>query len=234
MSITQRQEKLLNTLVKDYIEEVNPVSSEYLKDKYNLGVCSATVRGEMQKLTKKGYLKQPHTSSGRVPTNKAYRFFVDSFLEKGSEEYDCPQFEELKKMEDDIFRFAELTTRILASRSCGLVISCLLKEGLLWEDGWEEIFRTPEFEDKSFRNIFIKEAKSLEKSINELCELPDSINIYIGREKSVLGSQDLSLMVAKSRFSDKGEGMLAVLGPNRMAYDKNIRVINSLIKIMEE
>ncbi len=80
MVITERQSKILNTLIQEYINTANPVGSEFLVEKHNFKVCPATLRNEMQKLTESGYLCQPHTSAGRVPTNKGYRFFVDSFL----------------------------------------------------------------------------------------------------------------------------------------------------------
>lgn len=233
MSLTKRQERLLNTLVKDYINTAKPVGSKHLQRRYDLDICPATVRGEMQELTKKGYLKQPHTSSGRVPSNKGYRFFVDSFSESDSKDAPCSRFRELKKAEQDVFRFAELTTRFLASSSCNLVMSCLLERGLVWEDGWEEIFHIPEFEERSFRNIFVKEAKSLAEKFEDI-SLSDKIDVFIGREKSVLSSKDVSLIITKSYFPDKEEGVIAVLGPNRMAYDRNIKIIKSLVDLFED
>ncbi len=234
MNLTERQEKLLNTLIKDYINTAKPISSKHLQKRYDLDVCSATVRGEMQKLTKEGYLTQPHTSSGRVPTNKGYRFFVDSFLEEDSRGNSCPSLKELREAEKDIFRFAELITKTLADNSCNLVMSCLLKKGLVWEDGWEEIFQIPEFEEKSFRDSFVKEVKSLEKKFEELSDLPNEVSVYIGREESMLNSKDVSLIITKGRFPDQEEGMIAVLGPNRMPYDRNISTMNSLITLFED
>ncbi len=224
----------MNTLIKEYISTAKPVGSKHLQKSYDLDVCPATVRGEMQKLTKEGYLKQPHTSSGRVPTNKGYRFFVDSFSDSNfQDDAPCLQFKQPKGAEQDVFRFAELTTRFLASSSCGLVMSCLLKRGLVWEDGWEEIFHIPEFEEKSFRNIFVREAKSLTEKFEDI-SLSGKVDVFIGREKSVLGSKDVSLIITKSWFPDKEEGVIAVLGPNRMAYDKNINIMNYLISLFED
>jgi len=75
--ITSRQEKLLDFLVKEYIKNHKPVSSKTLKKVANLDVCGATIRNDLQQLTKKGYIKQPHTSAGRIPTPKAYQYFAD-------------------------------------------------------------------------------------------------------------------------------------------------------------
>ena len=92
--ITQRQKEILKSMVQEYIRSAQPVSSRLIERKYQLGVSSATIRAEMQKLTRKGYLFQPHTSAGRVPTDKGYRFYVDSILESG---FDNLENEELLK-----------------------------------------------------------------------------------------------------------------------------------------
>jgi transcriptional regulator of heat shock response len=74
--MTNRQEKILNTIIKEYVKKPQPVSSKILAQK--LGLSSATLRNEMMELEKLGYLNQPHTSAGRIPTEKAYRIFINS------------------------------------------------------------------------------------------------------------------------------------------------------------
>jgi len=75
--ITERQEKLLNFLVREYISRAEPVSSKALQKITDLDVSAATIRNDLQALTKKGYIEQPHTSAGRTPTKKAYKFIAD-------------------------------------------------------------------------------------------------------------------------------------------------------------
>ena len=74
--ITERQEKLLNFLIKEYIATSEPVSSKALKKAAGLDVSPATIRNDLQALTKEGYITQPHTSAGRTPTEKAYQYFA--------------------------------------------------------------------------------------------------------------------------------------------------------------
>ena len=74
--MTQRQQKILNTIVKEYVKSSKPVSSKILVQKHKLGLSSATIRNEMKELEKTGFLQQPHTSAGRIPTEKGYRFFI--------------------------------------------------------------------------------------------------------------------------------------------------------------
>ncbi|PJB27369.1 hypothetical protein CO111_05720 [Candidatus Desantisbacteria bacterium CG_4_9_14_3_um_filter_50_7] len=71
-----RKEKILNAIVKEYVKNPKPVSSKILARK--LGLSSATLRNEMMELEKNGYLEKPHTSAGRIPTDKAYREFIKS------------------------------------------------------------------------------------------------------------------------------------------------------------
>jgi heat-inducible transcriptional repressor len=77
MDITKRQEKLLDFLIKEYISTAEPVSSKALKKVADLDVCGATIRNDLQELTEAGYIQQPHTSAGRIPTKKAYKYFAD-------------------------------------------------------------------------------------------------------------------------------------------------------------
>jgi heat-inducible transcriptional repressor len=79
-SLTDRQQTLLMLVVRDYIETALPVGSQRMTQRYHLDVSSATIRNEMQALTEMGYLRQPHTSAGRVPTEAGYRFFASNLM----------------------------------------------------------------------------------------------------------------------------------------------------------
>jgi heat-inducible transcriptional repressor len=80
MELTERQKSLLMLIIRDYIDTAQPVASRHLVERYHLDVSSATVRNEMVALTEMGYLRQPHTSAGRVPTEEGYRFFVSQLM----------------------------------------------------------------------------------------------------------------------------------------------------------
>jgi heat-inducible transcriptional repressor len=82
--LSQRQETLLQFLVKQYLSSAEPVSSEALKKTSKLDVSSATVRNDLQELTEQGFIDQPHTSAGRVPTKKAYQYFAEKMAHEES------------------------------------------------------------------------------------------------------------------------------------------------------
>jgi heat-inducible transcriptional repressor len=81
--LDERTKRILSAVVESYIEKPEPVGSRYIMKRYGFDVCSATIRNIMADLEDSGFLFQPHTSAGRVPTDKAYRFYVDYIFEEG-------------------------------------------------------------------------------------------------------------------------------------------------------
>jgi heat-inducible transcriptional repressor len=80
MELNLRKQRILSAIVQDYVATAEPVGSQILVDRYALGVKSATVRSEMAEMSEQGYLHQPHTSAGRVPSDRGYRFYVNRLM----------------------------------------------------------------------------------------------------------------------------------------------------------
>ena len=78
----ERKKQVLNAIIKDYIANAEPVGSRAVAKKYDLGVSPATIRNEMSDLEEEGYIEQPHTSAGRIPSAKGYRYFVDHLMQR--------------------------------------------------------------------------------------------------------------------------------------------------------
>lgn len=123
--LTDRQIKLLKTIIEEYIETAEPVGSQTLEKKYNLGVSPATIRNEMVALTKNGFLRQPHTSAGRVPTPMALKFYIQNLMLK----QELPVTEEVKVKEQiwDVRREREKllrqATKALSDRTHTLALT---------------------------------------------------------------------------------------------------------------
>ena len=81
MELTERKKKVLRAIVDMYIRTAEPVGSKAIAELQDMNYSSATIRNEMADLTAMGYLEQPHTSAGRIPSAKGYRFYVDSLME---------------------------------------------------------------------------------------------------------------------------------------------------------
>ena len=82
MDLSERQLQILQAIINDYVENAEPVGSRSIAKKYDLGVSPATIRNEMSDLEEMGYLTHPHTSAGRVPSDKAYRLYVNNLMKK--------------------------------------------------------------------------------------------------------------------------------------------------------
>lgn len=82
MELTERKLKILQAIISDYVKSAEPVGSRTLSKKFDLGISPATIRNEMSDLEEMGYLSHPHTSAGRVPSDKAYRLYVNNLMEK--------------------------------------------------------------------------------------------------------------------------------------------------------
>lgn len=228
MTITERQGLILDKLIQEYIDSAEPVSSEFLEKKYHFGICPATIRIEMQKLTDGGLLFQPHTSAGRVPTDRGYRFFVDGLREKEiSETEEIFKIEEiLKKGKGDILKWADNLTKFLAEESSSFVLLNLLEKDFILKEGWEEILEEPEFEEKSLVSDFIRFLENFEKNIVHL-DIDGEIKIYIGRENPFSKINNFSIILTRCYFSEENEGIVSLVGPKRMNYDRNINLMKS-------
>jgi heat-inducible transcriptional repressor len=118
-SLTERQETVLALVVHEYVELARPVGSKRLVERYSLEVSSATVRNDMASLTESGYLRQPHTSAGRVPTEQGYRYFVarllgDTDLPASEKRLISHQFHQATA---DVDEWVRLAASVLATQS---------------------------------------------------------------------------------------------------------------------
>src|SRR3954467_11182420 len=84
MELDDRKATILRAIVEEHITTAQPVGSQTIARSRHLGVSSATVRNDMTVLERDGYIVQPHTSAGRIPTDRGYRYFVDHFTDQGS------------------------------------------------------------------------------------------------------------------------------------------------------
>ena len=84
MALSDRKLKILEAIITDYIETAEPIGSRTIAKKYDLGISPATIRNEMSDLEEMGLIEQPHTSAGRIPSDKGYRLYVDNMMQSSS------------------------------------------------------------------------------------------------------------------------------------------------------
>ena len=240
MTLTERQEKLLDKIVKEYINSALPISSQLLNEKYRFDISPATLLIEMQKLTDKGFLYQPHTSAGRVPTDRGYRFFVDKLFEKGFSQFDDKKgseiSQEIKKDMENSLKFTQAVSKVLASHSSNVGVGYLFGEDVFWKEGWEDILSEPEFKEVDCISRFAKMISFLERNIEDIASsFPSETAVFIGKESPVSQNKDFSIVTTRFNFPDLHcEGFFAILGPKRMKYNRNISLINFLNQSLKE
>lgn len=118
MDLSERSKNILKAIINSYIATAEPVGSRTVTKRYDLGISPATARNIMSDLEEMGYLAQPHTSAGRVPTDKAYRFYIDTLLEVGL----MPSQQEQAIMDyhlprEDFHQLMQETSRLLSALS---------------------------------------------------------------------------------------------------------------------
>jgi heat-inducible transcriptional repressor len=119
--LSERQRLLLSLVIHEYIRSATPIGSKHMVDQYHLDMSSATVRAELSELTELGYLRQPHLSAGRVPTEDGYRLFVGSIVQ----ESELPEStrrtisHQFYQMRQDVEQWTRLAASVLAHQSRG-------------------------------------------------------------------------------------------------------------------
>jgi heat-inducible transcriptional repressor len=122
--LTERQKTLLVLIIRDYIESAQPVGSKRLAEHYHINLSSATIRYEMAALTEMGYLRQPHTSAGRVPTEEGYRYFVSQMMNQAElpDSVQATIAHQFHQSGSDVDQWMTLAASILAHQSQGISV----------------------------------------------------------------------------------------------------------------
>lgn len=228
--ITQRQAKILAAIVKEYSQSGQPVGSEDLRQKYHFEVSPATIRNEMQALEKAGLVTHPHTSAGRVPTDKGYRYFVNKLmhhLELSTAEQARLQ-SELRKLQEQYLELGRGLAKLLSFESRGAAFA-LLPESVSTA-GLSQVI------DEHASSEEVKEMANFLDRLEENCralikkDIRD-VETFIGREMPMPLMKDFSLVVTKVKTPD-GKGIIGVIGSKRMKYAKNISLLKYVSKLL--
>jgi transcriptional regulator of heat shock response len=220
--MNERQELILKIIVEEYIETAAPVSSSFLVEKYKLDISSATVRNEMAELELAGYIMQPHTSSGRIPTEQAYLWFVENLAPKKISNALAS-----KLVVPEIWD--ELSLKALAKNLAdisGLAVFCAFHRHNLYYTGISNLLSQPEFTQSKLVYDMSVIIDRLDDIINEAFdEFVEGPKISLGQD-CLFGSFTASV-TSKYRLKDH-VGILGIIGPLRQDYEKNWQLINHL------
>jgi heat-inducible transcriptional repressor len=231
--MNERQKKLLNLIINEHIQTAEPVGSSFLVEKTQLEVSSATVRNEMADLEKEGFIYQPHTSAGRVPTEKGYQYYIDNFVEKREIKANWRQsFDQVLKQKLDKDQLLKNLAKTAVELADATVIVAFDKNNIYYT-GLANLFKNPEFREQNQIYNISQIIDHLDDVVAKLFKKINKVQILIG-SKNPFGD-DCSSILGKYFLKDKSDGLFIILGPKRMDYNKNLALVeyirNSLVKI---
>ena len=231
-----RQEKILAAIIEEYTQTAEPVGSKVLVDKYDFQVSPATIRNDMAALEEKGFLHQPHTSAGRIPTDKGYRFFVEKVMadKELSREEQLKLQKEFLKLKAQHTRLTKTTAKLMSHLSGNLAISGILDKDEFSEFGMRELMEQPEFRELDEVCRLAEVLDYVDEKFDLLmAELKDGeTRIFIGKENPITDISNCSMIVSPYRTKQGEKGILALIGPKRMRYDKNKSLIEYVKKML--
>ncbi len=239
--MNDRQAKILEIIIKEYVDTSFPVGSNAVVSKYGLRLSPATVRLDMAHLEKEGYIHQPHTSAGRVPTDKGYRWFVSSFIDPETpaleRERTLPSQREQKALKKKLSAFSDIEQTLkmaanLLSQLSSQAALATLPSSEVYHYGIANILRQPEFEDRLIALSFADLIDNLEEFLKELPQIESEI-IYIGQENPFLKKASCSMIVSPYQYKDS-QGVLGLVGPTRMNYDTNLSLLDFVTSTLKE
>ena len=231
--MTDRQQLILSAIIEQYAEVASPVGSSLMAKVFD--VSSATIRAEMAELERLGYIMQPHTSAGRVPTDQGYRYYVnnisrvsnDSSLERRGERAlsmrvvsgGLPE----RTIRNTVDTLVELTHNLgLATIGNQLYIS-----------GLSNLFGQPEFMNRAQVQQVAHLLDNLEPWLREAAP-NEPLSVYIGRENPIGRSAGASLIISRFRSSYSDHSYIGVLGPTRQQYRDVMTLVQYAGEALEE
>lgn len=229
--LTPRQYKLLEAIVEQYAEVASPVGSSLLSRVFN--VSSATIRAEMAELERKGYIKQPHTSAGRVPTDKGYRHYVNRVQEQPLIENSRGTRALSARVSDGGLPEQTIKNAVdtLVELTHNLGIATIGSQ--LYMSGLSNLFGQPEFMNKGQVQEVARLLDNLEPWLREAAP-NEPLSVYIGRENPIGGSAGCSLIISRFRSPYSDHSYIGVLGPTRQSYRGTISLVERAGKELEE
>jgi len=231
--VTERQAAVLSAIIEQYAEIAAPVGSVTLAKLFN--VSSATIRSEMSKLEAMGYIAHPHTSAGRMPTDKGYRWFVNNLnqpspgrpavLDRTARAIDT----RLRNAgEPDQAIRSAVRTLVELTQNVGLATI----GDSLYVRGLVNLFDQPEMEDFASAREVASLLDNLEPWLAE-AGLNQPLSVYIGRENPIGKSSGCALIISRFRSPYSDRSYIGVLGPTRQDYRTVINLVGHTGKLLE-
>ena len=221
--LTPRQANILIAIVEAYAEVGHPVGSVTLAKLFK--VSSSTIRGEMSCLEKLGFIKQPHTSAGRIPTDKGYRWYVNGLQEKEQEIENMDQF---KAMQTRIKSAGEPDQAIRSALDSLVELTSNAAIGTLgpylYTSGLTSLFSQPEFTTQETTQAVAYLLDNLENWLRET-NPNQPVSVFIGKENPVGKASGCSLIISRFQSPYSHRGYIGIIGSTRQNYRQTMLLV---------
>lgn len=234
--ISSRQATILEALIDRYIREARPIGSEYLAEHLSEVLSPATIRSVLKDLEEAGYINQPHTSAGRIPTDKGYRYYVDRTEAAPLNSTDRARLTSgLSRLERRFNNPARSTSHLLSQLAHTTAISAWLDRGTVEEAGLSELLRN----DDTVTVEAIREISDVldnaEDVVQRVAKVADAqSHVFIGEENPLFEAAHTSLLVRAVDIGNDERVVLLLVGPKRMPYSRNLAWLEGVADRMEE
>jgi len=234
--MTDRQIQILAAIIEQHAEIAAPIGSVMLAKLF--GVSSATIRSEMVRLEEMGLITQPHTSSGRIPTDTGYRFYVN-MLNETPDSHLLPSIDRsARTIEARVGNQGDHADRAIRSAVDSLVeltqnlgIATIGDE--LYMSGIGNLFSQPEFATTDHAQAVARLLDNLEPWLREAAP-NEPLNVYIGAENPIGKTSGVSLIISRFRSPYSDRSYIGVLGSTRQSYAKVMRLVRHAGAMLEE
>lgn len=231
--MTERQKQILTAIVEQYAEVASPVGSSLLAKLFN--VSSATIRAEMAELERRGFIMQPHTSAGRVPTDHGYRFYVNELAEshvkglpEGRAERALASRVQQAGAPERMIRNA-VDTLVELTHNLGLATI----GNQLYMSGLGNLFGQPEFMNTIHAQQVASLLDNLEPWLREAAP-NEPLSVYIGQENPIGRSAGASLIISRFRSPFSDQSYIGTLGSTRQQYRDVMTLVRRAGQELEE
>jgi heat-inducible transcriptional repressor len=231
--MTERQQNILSAIVEQYAEVASPVGSSLMAKVFN--VSSATLRAEMAELERLGFITQPHTSAGRIPTDKGYRFYVNNLTE--SKESSLSERRGEKALAARVSpggapeRMIRNAVDTLVELTHNLGLATIGNQ--LYMSGLSNLFGQPEFINADQVKQVAQLLDNLEPWLREAA--PNKpLSVYIGQENPIGRSAGCSLVISRFRSPFSDRSYIGTLGPTRQSYRDVMSLVRRTGEELEE
>jgi heat-inducible transcriptional repressor len=226
--MTPRQQYILSEIIETYATTAEPISSHQLTKK--LEVSSATIRSEMAELERLGYIHQPHTSAGRVPTDRGYRLYVNNIKEIQADGRVNQALAKRVASAGEADRAIKLATESLSEITQNLGLATL-SEGLFYT-GLRNLFGQPEFSGAQGYEV-ARMLDSLDEWLAEAAPTSQT-SVYIGHENPIGKTSGATMIIARFASPYSDNSYIGVLGSTRQNYGKVIGLVDYAGRYLEE